>query len=227
MKKADDIVLIADYGRSGQGWLSYMLCYILNARYIEPYDLLGGRWYTGSEDVISLTGGNIPNRESTRFSMVVKTHGFPAPDFNLTDKVIYLTRDPRDVAVSAFYRYRNLRKQKSKKPLKARIFDILTRFRFINLLLTHRRWTKHVDGWKHIDSYPVTYETLSSEPEKVLTGILNYLEIDVDRELIREAIEKFSFETVTGRGRGEENAANSEFRKGIVGNTGITSRALS
>ena len=217
MKKADDIILIADYGRSGQGWLSYMLCFILNARYIEPYDLSNGKLYSASEHVISLTSGGLPGREATKYSLIVKTHNYPAVDVSLTNKVIYLMRDPRDVAVSAYYRYRNLRKQAGRRSIKAWIFDALTSYRFINLVMTYRRWRKHVGAWKTIDHYLVTYEDLSSDTENVLMGVLDYLGIDVDKALIKGAIEQFAFKTVTGREKGQEDLSNAEFRKGIVG----------
>ena len=42
MEQKSNIVLISDFGRSGQGWLSYMLCYILNAQFVEPYNFLNG-----------------------------------------------------------------------------------------------------------------------------------------------------------------------------------------
>jgi hypothetical protein len=107
MKQDKDIpILIADFGRSGQGWLSYMLCYILNARYVEPYCLLRGIVYSGHQDIITVTQGALPGRESTPYSMVIKTHGLPDPFFSLTEKVILLARDPRDVAVSGLARYR-------------------------------------------------------------------------------------------------------------------------
>src|SRR6185503_18006983 len=80
--------------------LSYMLCYILNARFIEPYDFLGGKVYSASKEVVSLTSGRLPGREKTEYDLVVKTHNYPSAEFNLTNKVIFLIRDPRDVAVS-------------------------------------------------------------------------------------------------------------------------------
>lgn len=55
--KDDDTLLISDFGRSAQGWLSYLLCYILNARYIEPYALLEGSKYSSSEIIENNTKG--------------------------------------------------------------------------------------------------------------------------------------------------------------------------
>lgn len=209
----EKIILVADYGRSGQGWLSYMLCYILNAKYIEPYDLLKGRKYSASEYIRQLTGGNLLGREKTKYSMIVKTHGYPAPDFNLTDKVILLTRDPRDVAVSFQY----LSRAKKYKSLKGKIFGLINNFRIVNYLITASKWKKYAQAWKDVKYHLVRYEDLSSNAKNTLRGVLDYLEIGAGEELIAKAVEKFSFEKITGRQRGEEDPQNLEFRKGIVG----------
>lgn len=105
MPQQNDYVLIADYGRSGQGWLSYMLSYILNATYLEPYNLLRGLVCDGNPNIFGFVQGGLPGREKTKYSHIVKTHEMPDPFFSLTDKVILLARDPRDVAISAHNRF--------------------------------------------------------------------------------------------------------------------------
>ena len=47
--------------------------------------------------------------------------------------------------------------------------------------------------------------------------MLFYLEVTVPGFLLQEAIQKFSFENLSGRKRGEEDNANPTFRKGIIG----------
>lgn len=212
-------LLIADYGRSGQGWLSYMLCYILNAEYIEPYDFLHGVLYSSSERVRSLTGGNLPGREKTGYSKVIKTHDYPSVNFNLTDKIIYLSRDPRDVAVSAYFRYRNIAKDEKFKSLKNRLFFFIHGIKFISFTFTAYKWNKHFLMWKkqNLPLYFVKYEDLSFFPEKTLKGILNYLEVSVSDYVIKEAIDNFSFDKLSGRPKGQENSKDFVFRKGIVG----------
>lgn len=205
MKEKRKIILISDYGRSGQGWLSYMLCYILNAIYIEPYALLGGGLYTKSEYILNLTSGNLPGRKESKYSMVVKTHNYPSREFNLTDKVIFLMRDPRDVTVSAYFMNLYCRKIGIRMSWKRKIYEFLFNNKFKNLLITCNRWIKYYDGWKHINSYKVKYEDLLLDTEKILRDILFYLEVVTDENLIREAIERFSFKVITGRDRGQED----------------------
>lgn len=251
MTEGNKLILIADYGRSGQGWLSYMLCYILNAKYIEPYCLLRGIIYTGHQYVIDLTQGNLYGREKTKYSMVVKTHNLPDPFFSLTDKLILLARDPRDVAVSALARY-NVRqktgtdvekgaqemaiigtndcqvregmKQSSKKSFMremdwiAKLKNWLWARKFFCFFMVAYRWGRFYESWGKIDiSINVTYEDLSFHTRDTLFKILQYLGIEANDDLVEEAIQKFSFATITGREKGDEERDNVAFRKGIVG----------
>lgn len=218
MKNQEEkVILIADYGRSGQGWLSFMLCYILNAKYIEPYDLLRGRKYIYSKNVSGLTDGNLPGRERTPYSMVIKTHEYPASDFNLTDRVIFLTRDPRDVAVSAFYRYKVVSQQEKNQTIKSKISFLIHRFKFTSFIMTAYKWKNYFRAWQDIKYHFVRYEDLSSDPKNVLKKILDYLVAKVNDELIEDAIKRFSFERLTGRRKGQEELQNVVFRKGTVG----------
>jgi hypothetical protein len=221
----NSLVLVADYGRSGQGWLSYMLCYILNAQYIEPYDLAKGVKYTKSDHVLALTQGRLPDRPGTRYSLIVKTHNYPAPNFNLTNKVIYLTRDPRDVAVSKYCMHlANLQGTKNKGTqmvlntgLLRRTLNAILTIKTVQFMITASRWKKHVLGWKPIPALHVTYEDLVRTPEETLLRILAFLEVEVDRALVTKAVAEFAFERITGRKQGQEDPLNPEYRKGISG----------
>ncbi|MCX6718095.1 MAG: sulfotransferase domain-containing protein [Candidatus Staskawiczbacteria bacterium] len=215
---SDRIILISDYGRSGQGWLSYMLCYILNARYIEPYSLIRGKDCSFSEYIIENTNGNIPGRKKTRYDLVVKTHNLPIREANFSGKVIFLTRDPRDVAVSALWWHKNGAKSAKWKNIKGKIFwTIATKIRIIDYVLTAKGWTSYYSSQGKNLPFHVKYEDLSAETKKTLLKILDYINVSAEYNIIDEAIEKFSFEKITGRKKGQEDKKNSEFRKGIVG----------
>ena len=214
------VILIADYGRSGQGWLSYMLCYVLNAKYVEPYYFLSGALYTEDKALRNITSGDLPGREKTAYSMVIKTHELPATNFHLTDKVIFLMRDPRDVAVSAYFMYRVIIEEDTNRSLKNKIFYLIHRSKLTSFMHTALKWRKFFRTWtarKDISLYAVRYEDLLTDTEKTLKGILFYLEVSVPDSLLQEAIQKFSFENLSGRKRGEEDNANPTFRKGIIG----------
>ncbi len=228
-----DIILIADYGRSGQGWLSYMICYILNARYIEPYCLLRGIVFSGHDKIVELTQGNLPARAKTRYNLVVKTHNLPDYYFSLTDKVILLARDPRDVAVSALARYtvafktgtdvevgaqKKMDGLKLGKSIFRRFIEWLKTVKLVCYFFTAYRWKKFYESWDGLSlSHRLTYEELSSNPKATLQRLLKYLEIEASDELIDEAIGEFTFKKLTGREKGSEQKGNVAFRKGIVG----------
>lgn len=214
------VILMADYGRSGQGWLSYMLCYILNAKYIEPYDFLKGMLYTTDKRVLSLTGGNLPNRPKSKYSMIVKTHNWPAKTVDLTDKIIFLIRDPRDIAVSAYYRYKVLINLEPPTTLKERLFYLFSTARPISYAWTAHKWKKFIRLWTERRDFKyhwVRYEDVSMKPMETLKGILQYLEVKASNKLIQEAIDNFTFDKMAKRDKGEEATKSMPFRKGIVG----------
>lgn len=209
----DEILLIADFGRSAQGWLSYMLCYVLNARFIEPYTLLVGTKYTGSKVISENTKGELPGRTQSRYKMVVKTHATPHKvNFDLTHSVIYLTRDPRDVAVS--YRYLSLKliREGAKSPS-----VLLQAIPLLGFLSIAFRWRHHVKRWKNKNILHVRYEDLRKDTSVTLERILETIQIKANQKIIDEAIDLFSFENTYGRKRGQEDKNNPEARKGQIG----------
>src|SRR3989344_3233491 len=216
----EKVILMADYGRSGQGWLSYMLCFILNAKYIEPYDFLKGMLYTTDERVLSLTGGNLPGRLKGQYSMVIKTHNWPAQKVNLTDKIIFLTRDPRDIAVSSYYRYKELINLEPPTTLKERLFYMMSAIRPLSYAWTAHKWKKFIRLWTgrpDIKHYWVKYENVSSHPAETLRDILNYLGVEAHGKIIQEAIDNITFDKKEGHEKGKEATKSMPFRKGIVG----------
>ena len=218
IEPTDKYVLVADYGRSGQGWLSFMLCYILNAKYIEPYNFLSGTVYSSSERILSLTRGNLLGREKTDYSLVIKTHEFPADEINLTDKVIFLVRDPRDVAVSMHNLYMINLSKISWKNTRSKISLLIKKFLpLIDYLIIIFGWKKHYYAWKTVKKTHVRYEDMLNNAPEVLKKILVYLNINVGDSTILEAVNLFAFEITAGRPRGQEDENNPEFRKGISG----------
>ena len=212
------ILLIADYGRSGQGWLSYMLSYILNAAYIEPYNFLVGKRYTASDYVINLTQGDLVDREKTKYSLVVKTHNYPSENFNLPKKVLFLIRDPRDVAVSMHNLHLIHEKSVGWNHPRAKISLLFEKyFKIFDYINTINGWQHYFCAYKKVNHFLVRYENLNKNPEDELNKILNYLDCADQENYIKEAVEKFSFEKITGRKQGQEDKNSTEFRKGIVG----------
>lgn len=211
-----DILLITDFGRSGQGWLSYMLCQMCGARYIEPYDFQNARNFTDSKQLKHLLKKINPKTDSP-ISLIVKSHSKKPPieHKRLTNKIIRLTRDPRDVAVSARYLYRTLVSKGSFNPI-----AISKSLPFIGPLLTAIGWKKHSKNWsKEKNIYTVRYEDLNLDTYVTLSKILNFFSIGHTKEELNDCIKMYSFNSLFKRLQGKEDKSFPEARKGIVGDS--------
>jgi hypothetical protein len=229
-------LLVPGAGRSGQTWFCYMLAHLLNARFIEPYCLLRGIHHSGLPYILNLTHGDLPDRDRTAYSLVVKTHEFPDRHFSLTRKVILIVRDPRDMITSAWFRYHVIkttgsdlepeaqalsltsRPAKRSKSLKSRIWMLIHGTRILSVILSARKWARFNATWRRLPFvHVVRYEDLLNKADDTMAGICRYLEVPVDSEQIRDTLHKFSFQEITGRRRGVEETENISFRKGTTG----------
>tara|TARA_A100001388_G_scaffold276844_1_gene265803 strand:- start:701 stop:1489 length:789 start_codon:yes stop_codon:yes gene_type:complete len=233
--KGNEYILLAGYARCGQGWLGYMLAYILNAKFVEPYCLLRGILYSADKYILNLTQGNLPGRNLTKYSTIAKTHSLPDPYISLTNKIIIVSRDPRDVAVSAYSRNIVMKRTGSDlttKDKEAALINTIDRYqgilekirnnllsvKFISYLFTAFKWNNYYNSWDKIElCLNISYEELSNNPKHTLKKILDYLEVEVEDKIVNQAINKFTFEALSGRIKGKEDESNTSFRKGIVG----------
>jgi len=107
--------------------------------------------------------------------------------------------------------------QEKNQTIKSKISFLIHRFKFTSFIMTAYKWKNYFRAWQDIKYHFVRYEDLWSNPKNVLKKMLDYLEIKVNDELIEDAIQKFSFERLTGRQKGQEELQNVVFRKGTVG----------
>ncbi len=233
---APDTVLVTAAGRSGQTWLCFVLAHLLNARFLEPYCLLRGIVFTGSSYVLGLTQGNLPGRARTQYAQVVKTHQYPDPYFSLTKKLILIVRDPRDMITSACLRYhvmtttgsdieedaQDMALAGAKLPvhrtLKDRIWSLVYGNRTLSIILPARNWRSFHAAWRRLPfCYVVKYEDLLSTPVETMRSICEYLQIPADEAQIAHTLHRLSFQEITGRRAGEEQANSIMFRKAVIG----------
>ncbi len=253
--KGNKYILLAGYARCGQGWLGYMLAYILNAKFIEPYCLIRGIVYSANEYILNLTQGDLDGRTPTKYSIIAKTHNLPDPYISLTNKIILVSRDPRDVAVSAYSRHivsketgsdqtnedkaaalintkRNYKDYPGLHQMLETLRINLLSIKSISYLNSALKWNHYYRTWDNLGCcLNISYEELSKDPNSTLKKILDYLELDVEDDLINEAISKFKFEVLSGRIKGKEDKSNTSFRKGVVGDyknniTKLTSKII-
>ncbi len=131
-------------------------------------------------------------------------------------KFIYLHRDPRDVAISWAHDF------KSQKDFENVEFDEI-----LSMVINHNL-PKHVYEsikWIKSECLIITFESIKDDTKSVVYKILDYINYFDNKDIIPNTqidftIDKFSFEQIVGRRRGEEGATyrNSYMvRKGISG----------
>ncbi|MDB4668385.1 sulfotransferase domain-containing protein [bacterium] len=234
--KNERIVLVAGSGRTGQGWLCNMLSYYLNARFVEPYCLLRGILHTEDNSVMEDTAGRLKDRKNTEYDLVVKTHEYPDEFFSLTSKVILLVRDPRDVVASAWLRHKTISETGSdlesglrdksiiskendnkKTGIKNRIWIFIHSFKKLSVWRTAIKWKRFIYLWGKVPTvYSVRFEDLKENPVQEITNIMNYLQVEINIDMIKETINRFNIHNMKS-----QSSTNSDHsitvRKGKVG----------
>ena len=203
--------------------------------YVSEYPKSGGTWLASMvSDYLQLP---FPRRIRlpVGFSCVLQNHWTYDPRLR---RVITIYRDGRDVMSSLFYDkirvgqhskeasrdkvYRDYRRLFGREYGPADIVELLPQFlefEFTNPGRgVHASWSDFVMGWHerpHVVS--VSYEELLQDTAGALRRVLEQLTGEaVDEWRLTTAVEKFSFERVTGRKRGTADIAQHA-RKAIVG----------
>jgi hypothetical protein len=211
-------LLLVGFPKSGNTWLGYMLSYLLGAKYTDLH--AANKFPTSQKWILRLINGELDH--TSDYSEVNKTHNLPGkiPDLESYDNIIYISRDPRDVAVSYFFfQWFNLPIFLNKKYVFHIIHVPVVRF-FIwkmTLLLTGYNWNMHSVSWYAQNIHLVRYEDLIANTYLELNMICEKLNLDQDKFILNNAIDNFTFNKLSGgRPSGKEDKYHF-FRKGIVG----------
>lgn len=215
-------LLIAGFPKSGNTWLGYMLSYILGAKYIDLYDV--DQKPTLHKETLQLLEGHLSHKSD--YEAVCKTHDrfrFFSDPIGLAsfDKVIHIVRDPRDIAVSYYFYLFYHEPIASGNPE-----GVLSRKHFFarkyywkkTVYQVSRDWPLHTMSWRAYEgALLVRYEDLHIDCLAVLQRICSFLDWEYNPRLLLEAIDRFTFDRLSGgRKIGEEHPI-SFFRKGIIG----------
>jgi Sulfotransferase domain len=234
------ITWLASYPKSGNTWLRAIVDRIVRPE--RPFDLnaLGetAPAFSGlTERFIADHGAEVPVSapgevrrywaatqhaicsSSTR-EIFLKTHNIAAkldcgyfPDPNLTQSVIYIVRDPRDVALSFAYHYRY--------PLGLAVAALCSSSTFnfkphligrTELLMS---WGEHVDSWTSLKRFPLLvlrYEDLLANAETGVCRIAGFLGEQVSEEQVKDVVAATSFEQL--RRQEAERGFTEAVRKG-------------
>jgi Sulfotransferase domain len=200
--KKGDISWIASYPKSGNTWMRVMIASYLSDSALGSRDELDN--YVPSIGELMDRGKMLP--VNTPGPQIVKTHFLPAADVlrpyeDVTNKVVYIVRNPRDVIHSA-----------------TRTLSISPEFAgdFAKDFIEHRGVSIWVDGWgtwpDHVRDWTipdrlrrhfpraevitVRYEDMRSDPAASLLRTLEFLDVagPVDRQCVDKAVQNSSLE---------------------------------
>ncbi len=228
-KVIDSSISVVGYPKSGNTWLTRLIARSLNisvAKY--SYGNIGD-----NPEIASDVNRNLDVKQKDYF--VRKLHVRPN-DFEEkikdTKYVIYIKRDPKAVAVSAFFYFKyhgNKIFVEKKVPLYRpwRLFNwIKVRYKFnifLNSFVTNGiepfgKIDEHIAIWKEyslisdIEFFEVDYNDLLNNTEKKLSEIFNYFKFPYSDSVLIASIEQETFET-RKREIEEDQSGNMTFGK--------------
>jgi hypothetical protein len=181
----DDVFLVS-YPRSGNTWLRFLIGNLCDPAVPVTFANLESR----IPDVYRHPDAALVRLARPR---LLKSHEYLMP---LYPKVVYLVRDPRDVAVS---NYHYLRKVGS-------VLDSCSLDTFIPSFIrgefnTFGTWGDHTGGWigarLHSPRFLLLrYEDLHTDPHAALHALAAFLTLEVSDASISHALEHSSFQTM-------------------------------
>ncbi len=176
-----DDTFIASYPRSGNTWTRFLI-----ANLIHPQDPVT---FANIESIIP-DASALSSRALRRVPRprLIKTHEYFEPRYR---KVIYLVRDPRDVALSLYHFRRKYRSVDDSYPIEQYVAQ---RFLPGDLDVS---WGEHVGSWlgtrmNHPGFLLVRYEDLLQDPVHELSRLAAFLGISATRDTLSQAVERSS-----------------------------------
>lgn len=129
-------------------------------------------------------------------------------------KIVHIIRDGRDGVVSGWHH--NIRENESqfreRFPTMAAYAAYFAESHWVPYIRLAQAW-----GAERRDRYhEIRYEELLADPQRHTTGLLEFLGVDASDGIAARCAEAASFESLTGRSRGQANNS-SHYRKGVAG----------
>jgi hypothetical protein len=181
--RPDDTFIIS-YPRSGNTWTRFLIANLLHPQ--EPVTFANiERLIPDAEAQSSHYMRGLPSPR------MIKSHSYFDPRY---PRVIYIVRDPRDVALSYYDFSRKYRHIEDSYPLERYIGDFATGHL---LSAGWGTWGENVASWAFArGARPgfllLQYEEMKARPERELTRIAEFLGIDASPERLQTTLERSS-----------------------------------
>jgi hypothetical protein len=193
----DDDVFLVSFPKSGNTWTRFLIANLLHPD--EPANF-------GNIDRLIPESEGLTRNELQRVPRprIMKSHEYFDPRFR---KVVYIVRDPRDVAISQFHFYRKRR----------RISDDYSIERFVTRFIAgdtsdYGSWGDNVASWlvarqKSSDFLLLRYEDLLAQTVAELTRVASFMGVSPTPELVAQAVERSSVDQMRKLEQGNATAS--------------------
>ena len=175
----DDDVWIVSYPRSGNTWTRFLIGNLVAGG--APVD-----WSSIERQVPDIYLNQDPQLRSLPRPRYLKSHEAYRPDYR---RVIFIVRDPRDVALSYFH----FQKKSKVLPVEASLAEFLPSF-LSGQIATFGSWGENVGSWLgarrgSAGFLAVRYEDLLENAEAQLARVAEMLNLPADNGQLRRAVE--------------------------------------
>jgi len=186
LKVLPDDVFIVSYPKSGNTWTRFLI-----ANLVYPG---ASPDFTNIDRIIPAPGA-LTERQLSRLPRprIVKSHEYFDPRYR---RVIYLVRDPRDVALSQYHFQRKRAAIDDQHPIEQFVARFIT-----GETSPYASWGENVAGWlatryHHPGFLLLRYEDLIVDTESELAKVASFLGLTVSPERLSEAVRRSSAETM-------------------------------
>ena len=244
------ITWLASYPKSGNTWLRcFLAAYVtgrLDINHLSPFshdDMSPPLWQLISPKSLDRLNGHeafalrghflLTLLSCNQGKVVIKTHSgvgmvneFPTIPEILTERAVYLVRDPRDVALSQAHHLQI----SPEEVVKAMGDPSAIHTKGPGLYSAIGSWSQNAMGWATSKRFPVhvvKYEELCHAPAETFRKILEFLNFRMDEERLTKAVELASFANLAAqeKTKGFREAYQPEghdrpvtfFRRGTIG----------
>jgi hypothetical protein len=181
LKVFPDDTFIASYPRSGNTWTRFLIANLVHPEHPVTFANIE----TIIPDATALSSRELKRVPRPR---LIKTHEYFEPRYR---RVIYLVRDPRDVALSLYNFRRKYGSVDDSYPIEQYVAE---RFLPGDLDIP---WGEHVGSWlgtrmNQPGFLLVRYEDLLQDPPRELCRLASFLGIAASTEMLSQAIERSS-----------------------------------
>lgn len=186
-------VVVVSHAKSGRTWLVTMISHVYHQRYGIP-----------EREIVQFDNFQ---RLDPRVPCIFFTHdnyknARQDPLFSVRDycgrKVVLLVRDPRDIAVSAYFQSRrNLAKGIPSGDSDRRIYHYIVSHKLPQIIAFLQRWQRQLSQIE--DCLVIRYEDLRERPEYELSRLFDFIDGGADPVEIKRAVDFASFDALKKR----------------------------